>query len=314
VEPDPGTQHTLGERWRYNTDLNITDVTHTNESLLIAYTRDHGREHDDSYLPGRDFALSPQYPSCLLLEDGEVVGAACLMRNRRYLSVRKGRFAIFHSTKKDQEAYSLLLEAFQPHLKGLDSVHLFLPTQLTETRTILEELGFRIERFSFVLERPSDGIEEVEFPPGYMVTPLESSNEEGIRHFSEILNQAFQDLAGHTPSLPRDIQVWFDYEGYLPGGICLLKKGAEPVGTVCVTIESENPRAAELGAFGIAPDYQGLGLGRKLLRYGVAFAASQGLSPVILAVNAENETALELYRSEGFSLTESLVCYRLDCG
>jgi mycothiol synthase len=295
-------------------NLRIETVTHANEGLLIEYARDHGREHDDSYLPGRDFTLSPQYPSYLLLEDGEVVGAACLMRSRRYLSVRKGRFSIFHSTFRGQEAYSLLLEAVQPHLKGLDSVYVFLPTPLAETRAILEELGFKIERFSFVLERPTTGIEEVDFPPGYMVTQLESSDEEGIRHFSEVVNLAFKNLAGHTPSLPQDIRVWFDYEGYLPGGICLLSKGAEPVGTVCVTIESEDPQAAELGAFGIIPDYQGLGLGRKLLRHGVAFAASHGLSPVILAVNAENETALELYRSEGFSLTESLVCYRLDCG
>jgi ribosomal protein S18 acetylase RimI-like enzyme len=38
-----------------------------------------------------------------------------------------------------------------------------------------------------------------------------------------------------------------------------------------------------------------------------------GLDPVVLSVNAENEAALRLYRSEGFVLTETVVCYALDC-
>jgi ribosomal protein S18 acetylase RimI-like enzyme len=54
-------------------------------------------------------------------------------------------------------------------------------------------------------------------------------------------------------------------------------------------------------------------LGRMLLRYGVSSAHSAGFSKAVLSVNAENETALRLYRSEGFLTVETVVCYSLTC-
>ena len=58
---------------------------------------------------------------------------------------------------------------------------------------------------------------------------------------------------------------------------------------------------------------RGRGLGRALLRYACAFAAGRGLDPVVLSVNAENDTALGLYQAEGFAVAEAVVCYALDC-
>jgi mycothiol synthase len=56
----------------------------------------------------------------------------------------------------------------------------------------------------------------------------------------------------------------------------------------------------EIGLVGVRPDCQGRGLGRQLLRAGVAHLRGAGLPEVSLAVNGRNEGALGLYESEGF--------------
>jgi ribosomal protein S18 acetylase RimI-like enzyme len=50
-----------------------------------------------------------------------------------------------------------------------------------------------------------------------------------------------------------------------------------------------------------------------LLRHAVGFAVQNRFGSVVLSVNAENESALRLYQSEGFSVIETMVCYAKDC-
>ncbi|TFG48930.1 MAG: GNAT family N-acetyltransferase [Anaerolineales bacterium] len=294
-------------------DLRIERVNQTNEPQLLRYSAEHGPEHDGSFLPGRDFAISQEYPSYLLLKDETAVGAVTLMQTPRYLSVKKGRFSIFHSVLNTEGSYQQLLDAIRAHFRDLKSVYLFLAEKKQASAAIMLQLGFQIERFSFVLEKEGVDLKDLTFPDGYTIQQLDPSDQVGISQFAQCVNEEFSELAGHTPSTAEDIRTWFDDETYLKGGICLLKWNQEPVGTMCMMREIENPQAGELIAFGIISQHRGLGLGRKLLRYAVDFANSQGLNPTILSVNAENKSALKLYQSEGFILTESVVCYALDC-
>jgi ribosomal protein S18 acetylase RimI-like enzyme len=126
------------------------------------------------------------------------------------------------------------------------------------------------------------------------------------------VNEEFEGLAGHTPSTAEDIQTWFDDKSYLDGGLCLLKKDQDPVGTIGLMKDLENLEAGEIGAFGILKNFRGMELGRNLLRYGVNFLIEKGFNPVILSVNGENHAAFRLYQTEGFKLTESVVCYALE--
>lgn len=293
--------------------MRLERITGAGDARLVRYCAEHGAEHDASYLPGRDFSISPEYPAYLLWQDEAAVGAVVLMRTERYLSVRRGRFSIFHSVPGTREAYAALLGAIRPHFAGLRSVYLFIPEQKHDTAAILAQLDFRIERYSFVLENRGAGVAEARFPDGYTIHPLDPSDRAGLSQFASCLNDTFSELAGHIDSSADDIRAWFDDEGYVEGGICLLMRDQEPVGTFYVMRESENREAGEVGAFGILDRYRGMGLGRSLLRHACSFAAVKGLNPVILSVNAENETALGLYKSEGFVLTETVVCYALDC-
>ncbi len=57
---------------------------------------------------------------------------------------------------------------------------------------------------------------------------------------------------------------------------------------------------AEILEIVIAPEFQGVGLGKKLLRYTLAALEENGINKYFLEVRASNEAAIGLYRSMGF--------------
>lgn len=291
--------------------ITIKKVTGDEKTRLIDYAAVYGIEHDGSYLPGRDFELSQETPSYLLLDDGDVIGAVSLMRTKRFLSVNKGRFSIFHSKTGEPENYARLLNAIRPEIEDLQSVFMFIPEKRTGTAEILTGLDFEIERYSFVLEYNEPVLLAPIFPEDIYVYPLDPSDQEGISQFATCLNEEFKDLAGHSPSSAEDIQPWFEDQSYLEGGLCLLKKREDAIGTIALYRDLDDMKAGEIGAFGILEGFRGQDLGRNLLRYGINFLYGNELSPVVLSVNGENHGAIKLYKNEGFNLTESVVCYAL---
>ncbi len=292
----------------------IIRVNNDNQGKLYDYCSSFAVEHDSSNVPGRDFDLSDEHPSYLLVDDGSVVGAVSLMRTKRFLSVDKGRFSIFHSKTGEIENYSRLLDAIRPHMDDLQNVFMFIPDKNEGTAAVLAELGFDIERYSFILERSEPALAEPVFPEGFAVHRLDATDQEGISQFASCLNEEFKELAGHTTSTADDIQTWFADQSYIDGGLCLLKKGQEPIGTISMMRDLDDIGAGEILAFGILEKYRGLDLGRNLLRYGINYLVEKELKPIILSVNGENHGAIKLYENEGFVLIESVVCYALDAG
>jgi len=289
----------------------INKVTDENMKKLIDYAAKYGIEHDSSYLPGRDFEISEETPSYLLQKGDEVIGAVSLMRTKRFLSVRKGRFSILHANNGDPAAYKKLLEAILPHMEDLQNVFMFIPEINKVSAGNLRDLGFEIERYSFILERSEPALAEPVFPEGFAIHPLDPTDQESISQFAACLNEEFKELAGHTPSTVEDIQTWFKDQSYVDSGMCLLKKEQIPVGTISMMRDLDDMDAGEILAFGILEEYRGLDLGRNLLRYGINFLIGKDLKPIILSVNGENHGAITLYEKEGFILTESVVCYSL---
>lgn len=290
----------------------IIRVDSSNQEQLYDYCSKHGAEHDSSYLPGRDFELSDDHPSYLLLRDGQAAGAVSLMRTSRFLSVQKGRFSIFHSVAGSREAYARLLDAIRPHCRDLRSVFMFIPESKVELAGILDQLGFRVERYSFILERGEPALPAPIFPEGISVYQVNREDYQGLTQFSDCVNQEFKDLAGHTPSTAEFIQEYFDDPCYLEGGICLLRKGEEAIGTIVMMRDVDDPEAGEIMGFGVLESQRGAGLGRNLFRYGFNFLIDRGIQPVFLSVNGENHNAIKLYQSEGFDLIESVVCFSLE--
>ena len=290
----------------------VIPVDQNNQARLYDYCKQFGAEHDASFMLGRDFELSAEHPSCLLIEGDQVAGAVSLMRTEGFLSVGKGRFSIFHARSGDTGDYAKLLESICPHIEDLKSVYLFIPEDKVIMAGILEELGFEVERYSFILERRGPTLPDPVFPEGIYIYTLAPDDLEGIRQFTDCINKEFKDLAGHTHSTAEFIQTFFKDQGYIKGGLCLLKKGGESIGTIGLMHDVEDMAAGEIMAFGILEKYRGMDLGRNLFRYGFNFLINKGLKPVILSVNGENHGAIRLYESEGFNLTDTVVCYSLE--
>jgi len=281
---------------------------------LVAYSSKYGPDHDDSYLPDAGFERSEAQPSYLLREKGVVVGAVVLLRWERFLNLQKARFSIFHSRLNSLQAYSMLLEAIRPHLQDLKSAYLFIPEDKQRTARILEDLGFEIERYSFVLINHHPQSKPLRLPGGAEIVALQATDADLIRKFADCLNLNFQHLAGHTESTAETVSEWFADELYLPAGVRMLCVDGKPAGTVAVTREYSDPAMAEVSAFSVSPGQRGLGMGRMLLQDGINFAVERGFERVVLSVNGDNRKALELYRSANFDLEQTVVCYSLDCG
>jgi RimJ/RimL family protein N-acetyltransferase len=103
-----------------------------------------------------------------------------------------------------------------------------------------------------------------------------------------------------------------------------------PVGTAGISRVGTKDKIKHRAEFGISVDkaFWGLGIGRALTRACIACAAEAGYAQLELAAVAENERALALYRSEGFTeygrnprgfrsrrgLWQELVLMRLELG
>jgi mycothiol synthase len=88
-------------------------------------------------------------------------------------------------------------------------------------------------------------------------------------------------------------EPWFDADDLL-----LLRDGGELVGYCWLKVEHG---IGEFYVVGVSPDRQGRGLGRVLVRAGLARLSARGIRTASLYVEGDNEPALTLYRSFGFA-------------
>lgn len=116
-----------------------------------------------------------------------------------------------------------------------------------------------------------------------------------------------------TPATPQMIAKMVLEEDYIEGGLMILYHKGRAVGVVRGSKEEyEDLPIMNIGPLAIIPEYQGKGLGRRLLRASLNFAKEQSYDRTVLCVNAENERAKSLYIQEGFEQIEAVVCYRYD--
>jgi len=111
---------------------------------------------------------------------------------------------------------------------------------------------------------------------------------------------------------PDAIRGWFEDQNYVEGGIFLLKHEGTSVGTLWVVQAYNDPRRLKSPPLGSRRTSAGRAWPAAAApRHGVRSAARVPVGRPV--VNAENESAVRLYQSEGFVVTETIVCYALDC-
>ena len=89
-------------------------------------------------------------------------------------------------------------------------------------------------------------------------------------------------------------EPWFDADDFL----LLRDENIALIGYCWLKVEDG---IGEFYVVGVDPDRQGAGLGRRLVAAGLARLASRGIRTAALYVEADNEPAVRLYRSFGFT-------------
>ncbi len=93
-----------------------------------------------------------------------------------------------------------------------------------------------------------------------------------------------------------------DYRALIAAGeVHVLLDGDAPIGVIVM-----RPRTDHLFVDNVAvhPDWQGRGLGRRLMAFAEGFARSLGLSAVRMYTHARMTENIDFYRRLGFSVTE----------
>lgn len=291
--------------------MKVQKLSHEKLSEFLEYCGKYGREHDESCLPDEKFVINEDNPTYILLNhDEKIVGAVSLIMTPPFRATSKARFRIFHSIADDIEAYKLLLDSVRNHVKGIETVYLFLPKEKSKTGEIFIKLGFHITRYSYYMERCDKESVKSNFPKGIELRPVREGVDEVV--WCDIINECFANLAGHVHCTQDKVIEMLRDDELIEDGMMILWDGDKAIGTLCVsTEESDGNLFAFIGAVAIIPEYRGRNLGRNLIRAAVEFGRDNGYENSSLSVNAENTNAAKLYLSEGFEEKAVMVCYNI---
>lgn len=181
---------------------------------------------------------------------------------------------------------------------------LFPPHGSDGALAFLQAVGFRYDHSSwrFVLD-PEYRLSVPELPTSVQ---LDGYREADILPYIELINTAF--LSHPTPLRVTREQIEHVHAKpqFDPAAIAILRDGQGKMIGFCTTgVDGDaDPPVGSINLVGVLPEHRGRGLGRWLLVWGIARLRSIGIETIELSVDAENENAVKLYRSIGFTPVE----------
>jgi mycothiol synthase len=230
------------------------------------------------------------------LEDGHVVGYCAPTVDD--LTVHPGYRRRGHGRRLVAAIRDLLAA------RGERELVLYVPSHLEPSAGFAEALGFRYRSSLWQFELgPDTPVAGPEFPAD--VTTRHWRSDEDVAAWVDFVSAAFE---GHptpvhlSPEIVRRVHASPRFD---PDSILILAPNADPetpIGFARVEL-LHDPGALPTGyvnMIGVLPAWRGRGLGRELLRWGVAYLRDHGSPRIQLAVEAANERATELYRRHGF--------------
>jgi mycothiol synthase len=161
--------------------------------------------------------------------------------------------------------------------------------------------GFEKVRHFWLMERPTEGLRAPEWPLG-IETRVFDGSPRALKDWNDVYNASFARHYHFVPSTVELCRVMAEAPGFIADGLLLAYDGA---GCVGFCRDEVHATSGEVGSLGVVPSWQGRGLGRALLRWGSRWLLDHRALPLTLTVDGENETALGLYRSEGFEVVKT---------
>ncbi|MFC1958290.1 GNAT family N-acetyltransferase [Chloroflexota bacterium] len=124
---------------------------------------------------------------------------------------------------------------------------------------------------------------------------------------TEIQNVSFAEHWGYNPNTLETTTYRINLSRCSPEDIIITCAGDRITG-YCWTGPTDQ-QTGQIYMLGVAPDYRGKGIGRRLLLAGLAHLRSKGLQVAELTVDSENSSARALYQSIGFENRASTLWY-----
>ncbi|HJU82375.1 MAG TPA: mycothiol synthase [Acidimicrobiia bacterium] len=155
--------------------------------------------------------------------------------------------------------------------------------------------GFKEERQLFKMEHHGPLPVGVAYPPGIEVTSFRPGRDEA--DLLRLNNEAFGNHPENGAWTAAELGLRTERDWFHPEMVLMAWRGTELVGFNWLKAgESEG----EIYVIAVAPEAQGQGLGRALVLDGLIRLAKAGAEKSFLYVDADNHTAVHLYRDLGF--------------
>jgi mycothiol synthase len=253
-----------------------------------------------------DEPLEPVSAGVLATDDGRPVGFAYVYRSDSFSPPHWAAGMVVHPDVRGSTGVEVaLLERAVEHVAtaggGLVVLWVFEPDQRDDEAAA--RAGFRHQRDLLQERVPLPLGEEPAWPPGVEVRPFVPGQDD--RAWLTVNNRAFADHPEQggwvKATLERRMaEPWFDPKGFL------LAFDADGLAGFCWTkvhpATDVDPELGEIFVIGVDPSRQGSRLGRALVVAGLAHLADRGIRTGMLFVDGDNEAALRLYESLGFTI------------
>ena len=253
-----------------------------------------------------DEPLEPVSAGILATDDGRPVGFAYVYRSDSFSPPHWAAGMVVHPDVRGSTGVEVaLLERAVEHVAaaggGLVVLWVFEPDPRDDEAAT--RAGFRHQRDLLQERVPLPLGEEPAWPPGVEVRPFVPGQDD--RAWLTVNNRAFADHPEQggwvEATLERRMaEPWFDPKGFL------LAFDADGLAGFCWTkvhpATDVDPELGEIFVIGVDPSRQGSRLGRALVVAGLAHLADRGIRTGMLFVDGDNEAALRLYESLGFTI------------
>lgn len=180
-----------------------------------------------------------------------------------------------------------------------------LPAESGPDHALLQKAGF--ERVAQLLYLASQKLRGADVIPDAGLEFL-PANSVGDNRLAQVIEQTYTDtrdcpqlngvrdihdvIAGYRATGRHNPERWF-----------IIGRDGQDIGCLILT-EFPESRQWELIYMGIIPDLRGQGLGLRIVRYAQQQALEAGADRLVLAVDADNAPAINMYAAAGFSLWE----------
>ena len=181
--------------------------------------------------------------------------------------------------------------------EGGGHVHMWVPKPTTTHDELAAKAGLVRGRDLYQMRRPLPLDEHTDLATRPFVV---GQDEQG---WLDVNNRAFswhpEQGGWDMPTLlERESEPWFD-----PAGFLLHEEDGRLAGFCWTKIHKDHdPALGEIYVIAVDPDFQGTGLGRKLVVAGLGWLADKGLTVGMLYVDAQNTGAVKLYVDLGFTV------------